>query len=75
LREDINIVKKVCKELGITQKELAEMLDINPSAISNWVNNDIPKMAQLVLEQIIEIKDLKSKLKKVNDFKELLNSL
>ncbi len=36
-----NIVKKVCKELGVSQKELA---------VSNWVNGDIPKMAQLALE-------------------------
>ena len=29
-----NIIKKTCKELGITQKELAEKFDLSASAIS-----------------------------------------
>ena len=54
-----NIVKKVCKELGITQKELAERLEVQPSAVSNWSKGDIPQMTQLALELLIENKDLK----------------
>lgn len=59
-KNETNIVKKVCKELGITQKELAEMLDVLPSAVSNWANGQIPKMAQLALELLLENKSLKS---------------
>ena len=70
-----NIVKETCKELGITQKELADILGVKPSAVSNWVNGDIPKMAQLVLSQMLEIKNLKEKVEKLKTFKELLNSL
>ena len=57
-----NIVKKVCKELGITQKELAERLGVPQSTISGWAKGDIPKMTQLALELLIENKDLKEKL-------------
>jgi len=63
--EKINIVKKVCAELGVTQKELAKMLDVLPTAVSNWANGDIPKMAKLSLEQIIETKDLIKQLKDI----------
>ncbi|NPA55370.1 MAG: helix-turn-helix transcriptional regulator [Epsilonproteobacteria bacterium] len=57
-----NIVKKVCKELGITQKELAERLGVPQSTISGWAKGDIPKMTQLALELLIENKELKEKL-------------
>ena len=71
-----NLVKKVCKKLGVTQKELSELLDIQPSAVSNWANNgQMPKMAQIVLEQMVEIKELKSKLEKIKIANEVINSL
>lgn len=57
-----NIVKLTCKELGITQKELAEMLDVQPTAVSNWVNGQVPKMVQLALELLLENKSLKADL-------------
>ena len=56
-----NIVKKVCKELGITQKELAEMLEVQPSAVSNWSSGKIPKMAKIALECMLENKKCKEK--------------
>jgi DNA-binding XRE family transcriptional regulator len=31
-----NLVKKTCRELGITQKELAEKIGVNPKTISDW---------------------------------------
>ncbi len=57
-----NIVKKTCKELGVTQKELAERLGIPQSTVSGWTKGDIPKMTQFALELLIENKDIKEKL-------------
>ena len=54
-----NIVKRTCKELGITQKELAEKLDIPQSTMARWQSGDIPKMSKLALELILENKELK----------------
>jgi len=54
-----NLVKKTCKELGITQKELANLTGVSNNAISNWKNNkqEIPKWALRLFELIIiEIK-------------------
>ena len=70
-----NIVKKVCKELGITQKELAERLEVQPSAVSNWSKGDIPQIVKIALKQMLELKECKERLQKVQNFKELLNEL
>lgn len=56
-----NIVKLTCKELDITQKELAERLGVPPTTVSGWVN-EIPKMTELALTLLIENKQLKDKL-------------
>lgn len=42
-----NPVKKVCRELGITQKELAEELGVTQNTVTNWVTGkvEIPKWA------------------------------
>ncbi|MBF7065785.1 helix-turn-helix domain-containing protein [Aliarcobacter butzleri] len=56
-----NIVKKVCDELNIPQKELATMLGIKPTALSNWANGDVPQLGQKALELLIENIKLKEK--------------
>ena len=65
--EEENIVKRTCKELGITQKELAEMLGVPQSTVSGWAKGEIPKMTKLALKLLIENRELKQKL---NIFKE-----
>jgi len=71
-----NIVKKVCKELGITQKELAKMLDIPAGTISRWASTDeIPKTAKVALELLLENKKLKDKIKVLHLLKETLANL
>ena len=39
---ETNLVKKTCRELGITQKELAERLGVNKNTISEWANYKTP---------------------------------
>ncbi len=57
-----NIVKKTCKELGITQKELAERLEVPQPTMARWQSGEIPKMAKLALELLVENKVLSEKL-------------
>jgi DNA-binding transcriptional regulator YiaG len=47
-----NLVKKTCRELGITQKELAEMFGVSRQSINNWANNrtEPPKIFSRLLE-------------------------
>jgi transcriptional regulator with XRE-family HTH domain len=45
--KELNLVKKTCKELGITQKELAEKIGVSVRTLTNWNNGtiEIPKIA------------------------------
>lgn len=47
-----NIVKKVCKELGMTQKELAEYIGVHENTVSGWSRGtvEIPAMVIKLLE-------------------------
>ncbi|EJF07150.1 putative transcriptional regulator with C-terminal CBS domains [Thiovulum sp. ES] len=38
-KNEENLVKKTCRELGITQKELAEKVGVSEKSITNWANN------------------------------------
>ena len=38
LEKEENLVKKTCRELGITQKELAEKMGVSETSISQWSN-------------------------------------
>lgn len=74
IEKEENIVKKVCKELNITQKELAEMLDVPQGTVNRWASsNDIPKMAYLALTQMIKLKEFEEAQNNLsNAFKTLL---
>lgn len=69
----MNIVKRACKELGITQKELAEMLDVPQSTMARWNSGEIPRMAQLALELLLENKSLKSDMEILKKAHEILH--
>ncbi len=51
----MNPVKNVCKQLGITQKELAERIGVNKDTVGNWARGAIgtPKWAIKLLELLI----------------------
>lgn len=46
-----NVVKDICKEMGITQKHLAEVLEVPEGTISSWaVKNEIPRLGKKAIE-------------------------
>lgn len=46
-----NIVKEICNELGITQKNLAHILEIPEGTVSSWaVKNEIPRLGKKAIE-------------------------
>lgn len=46
-----NVVKEICKELQITQKDLASILEIPEGTISSWaVKNEIPRLGKKAIE-------------------------
>ena len=74
--EKQNIVKRVCKELGITQRELADIIKVNAGTPAQWVSKgEVPPTYQYLLELMLENKHLKEKIAKLTAFKELLNEI
>jgi len=58
-----NIVKRVCKELNITQKELAERLGVNNGTVRQWSSQkEPPQWAVNFMNLLIENKNISSKL-------------
>jgi DNA-binding XRE family transcriptional regulator len=51
--EEENLVKKTCKELGITQKELAERIGVTPYTITRWGKGDLDKSVKVLLDALI----------------------
>ena len=50
-KEKTNVVKEICKELGITQKTLANILEIPEGTVSSWaVKNEIPRLGKKAIE-------------------------
>ena len=60
-----NIVKKVCAELGITQRELAERIGVAPNTPAQWATQTTPPdMAIKFMELLIEHEKIKRQLDK-----------
>lgn len=70
---DENIVKKVCAQLGITQRELAERIGMSADSLNNAVNqNKISKMAETAINLVLEVETLKKELSKYENLKSAL---
>lgn len=56
LRSKENIIKRACKELGITQKELAEKLGVDDGTVRKWASEatKTPEWAEKFIALIIE---------------------
>ncbi len=61
IEESENIVKKTCRELGITQKELAERTGFSEESISKWNNGGkIPQSAKKFFHTLKELHTYKN---------------
>lgn len=75
-KEEENLIKKVCKEYGMTQIELAMELDIPRGTISRWVSTkNIPRTAELALNLMLKNRELENKLESFKIFRDALNRL
>lgn len=71
----LNIVKEYCQELEITQKELADKLKVSEPTIAKWNKGEIPKMAQLALDLMLENRAYKNKLQKIKEAQSIISSI
>ena len=71
--EKQNIVKRVCKELDITQRELAERIGMSADSLNVAVsNNKISKMTEAAVNLVLEVETLKKELLKYENLKNAL---
>ncbi|ANE32867.1 transcriptional regulator [Campylobacter hyointestinalis] len=77
MSEDENIVKRVCRELGITQRELSEILGVHLVSVQKWVANanDLPLQTQKSLNLVLENHHLKNKVDKINTILKLIDEI
>lgn len=67
------IIKQVCRELGITQRELAERIGMSADSLNVAVsNNKISKMTEAAVNLVLEVESLKKELSKYENLKNAL---
>lgn len=63
----------VCEKLGITRQELADKLGLSISTINSWSDKKrISKSAKLVMELMLENKELDDTIDKIKDVGQVL---
>lgn len=74
-KQKSNVVKDICKELNITQKMLAAILEVPEGTVSSWaVKNEIPRLGKKAIEfYMLNVKNQKI-VDSYRSFKELLEA-
>jgi len=51
---EINVVEKACKDLGLNQRELADLIGVSTNTVSGWRNGKraIPKWGYRILDLV-----------------------
>lgn len=69
-----NVVKEICDELQITQKQLAGILEIPEGTVSSWaVKNEIPRLGKKAIEFYIQSQKNQQIIESYKSFVNLLN--
>lgn len=69
-----NVVKDICDELKITQKQLAGILEIPEGTVSSWaVKNEIPRLGKKAIEFYIQSQKNQQIIESYKSFVNLLN--
>lgn len=70
-----NVIKEICKELNITQKNLAHILEVPEGTVSSWaVKNEIPRLGKKAIEFYIQNVKNQKIVDSYRSFKELLEA-
>ena len=74
MEKEENLVKKTCRELGITQKKLAEILGISESSIKRIASSEPTKQMENSIKLVLENYQLKQDLFKIEEFQNNLKN-
>ena len=73
--EEQNIIKKTCKELGLTYKQLGEKIGVKESTLNKLASTgEISEQIEAAIKLYIENEELKSKVEEIETLKRLLKS-
>ncbi|MBR8466208.1 transcriptional regulator [Campylobacter sp. faydin G-140] len=73
---DENIIKKTCKELGLTYKQLGELIGYSEGAIKSAINSgNISEPMKRVIELYLKNLELQNQLKEFENFKSFIKSI
>jgi DNA-binding XRE family transcriptional regulator len=76
LEKEENLVKKTCRELGITQKKLAEKIGITESGLKTAISkNNFSMQIKKNIELLLENQRLQNELKQTEALKSTLKEL
>lgn len=69
---DENIIKKVCKELNLTYKQLGELIGYSEGRLKQLAITEPGEQVEKVCKMLLKVKELEAELNKQNELKKLL---
>nr|WP_315047610.1 XRE family transcriptional regulator [uncultured Campylobacter sp.] len=73
-----NLIKTTCKQLGLTYKQLGELIGLSEGRVKQIAildNSEISEQVIKSLEMLIKIRELETEINEVREFKILLKRL
>ncbi len=70
-----NIIKKTCKELGLTYAQLAEQIGYGENSVSNASRGEVSKAMQKAIELYLQTLEQKKELEKLETLRSTLKSI
>lgn len=69
-----NIIKQVCKDLGLTYKQLGEKIGVSEGSLHNVSSTGkVSKQLEKTLQLLLENESMKKDFEIINQFKQLLH--
>ncbi|AQW85596.1 hypothetical protein CPIN18021_0357 [Campylobacter pinnipediorum subsp. caledonicus] len=69
---DENLIKQTCKELGLTYKQLGEMIGISEGRVKQLAITEVGEQVEKSCSMLIKIKELEAKLNEQKELQALL---
>ncbi|MDL0089273.1 XRE family transcriptional regulator [Campylobacter gastrosuis] len=67
-----NLIKQTCKELGLTYKQLGELIGYSESAVKSAAVGSVSEPMSFAISQYFKIQELEAKLRACDSFKQNL---
>jgi transcriptional regulator with XRE-family HTH domain len=75
MSEDLNIIKRTCKDLGLTYAQLAEQIGYGENSVSNASRGEVSKAMQKAIELYLQTLEQKKELEKLETLRSTLKSI